>query len=307
MSEWFEDKFERENVRKYTRRRISKLSGGFFRRFSITNRLIILNIILFILSSLLMYIFGEDAMVNLFALQADSFFSGKIWTVFTSMFMHASFIHLFVNMFSLFFVGNFVERVIGRKRFFWFYIISGIFAGLFFVFLSYYFGNICIFSFLGGCLGERIFSVPSTSAVGASGAIFALVGLLALLTPRNRVYLIVGPLVAIIIQAVLYAFFPTASFMTALSMIINIYILFSIFSLFSFNKSIKRISFPLEMPFWILPFIAIIPLIIIGLFVSLPIGNMAHLGGIIAGLIYAFYLKKKYKKKTEMINQMFSR
>ncbi len=310
MDPWFEDKFEREKVRKYTRKRISRVNREslerFFRRFSVTNWLIIINIILFILTYLFFIIFGEERVISLFALQANSFFSGKVWSIFTSMFMHAGFIHLFVNMFSLFFVGNLVEKLIGRKRFLWFYIISGIIAGLFFVVLSYYFGALCIAEFFGGCLGPRIFTDPITPAVGASGAIFALVGLLALLTPKNRVYLIVGPLVTIVIQTMLSALFPDASFINPLIILIDIYIIFAIFSMFSFNSSIRKISLPLEMPFWILPFIAIIPLIIIGLFIDLPIGNMAHLGGLLAGLLFALYLKTKYRKKTEMISKMFS-
>ena len=310
MARFFEDKFERENVRKYTRKRLSSGYMGFLRKLSITNWLIIINVIVFIIMSILGSAFGDivsEKILSLFALQANSFFSGYIWTVFTSMFMHASFLHLFVNMFSLFFLGNFIERIIGRKRLFWLYIISGIFAGIFFVFLSYYVGSVCFVQFLGGCLGAKIFTSPDTMAVGASGAIFALAGLLAVLTPKNRVYLIVGPLIAIILQSVLYAIFPNAVFTTTINTIVTIYILFSIFAMFSFNKTIRKIALPFEMSFWVLPFIAIIPLVIIGLFVPLPIGNMAHLGGLIAGVIYAYYLKSKYKKKTEMISKAFSR
>ena len=94
--------------------------------------------------------------------------------------MHGNFTHLFVNMISLFFIGNFVEKLVGRKRFFWLYMLSGLFAGLLFVFLAYFFGV--------SELGARIFGSPEIFAVGASGAIFALAGLLAVLTPKLRVY-----------------------------------------------------------------------------------------------------------------------
>lgn len=310
MVRWFDNKFERENIRKYTRKRLSLGYIGFLRKLSVTNWLIIMNVVIFFIMYIIISIFGQsmsDKIYALFAIQANSFFSGYVWTLITSMFMHANFIHLFVNMFSLFFLGNFIERIIGRKRLFWLYIISGIFAGLFFVFLSYFIGSICIIQFLGGCLGAKIFSSPSTMAVGASGAIFALAGLLAVLTPRNRVYLIAGPLIAIIVQAILFAVFPDAVFSSTINAIVMVYILFSLFAMFSFNSSIRKIALPLEMPFWILPFVAIIPLVIIGLFVSLPIGNMAHLGGLIAGIVYALYLKKKYRKKTEMISRVFSK
>lgn len=274
-------------------------SYNFFRKLSITNWVIVFNTLIFIIFLLLMKNFGEDKIFSLLALQANSFFSGNYWTLLTSMFLHGSIAHLLFNMISLFFIGNFVEKLIGRKRFLWFYILSGIFAGLFYVTLSYFFGT--------GYIGEKIFLNPSTFAVGASGAIFALLGLLALLTPHNRVYLIVGPLIAIIIQSALSQLFPGSSLVSSLDILITIYFVLAIFSIFSFNSNLRKIAIPLEMPFWLLPIIAIVPLIIIGLFVNLPIGNTAHLGGLIMGLIYAYYLKKKYKKKTELIRRYFSR
>ena len=202
-------------------------------------------------TSISLYVLGEGKATGLIALQANSFFAGKIWTVLTSMFMHANSIHLFVNMVSLFFIGNFIEKLIGRKRFFWFYIISGIFAGLFFVFLSYYFGNLIIGNF---ALGTRIFGNPETFAVGASGAIFALGGLLAVLTPNLRVY----------------------------------------------------VFFFIPMRMWIAMIFLLLVLWAASVGAGLPIGNTDHLGGLLAGLLFALYLKTKYRKKTEMINKMFS-
>ena len=127
-----------------------------------------------------MNIFGAEKILSWVALQPKAFFSGNVWTLLTSMFMHGGFTHLFVNMISLFFIGNFIERLIGKKRFFWLYILSGIFAGLMFVILAYFFGNTD--------LGMKIFGSPDVFAVGASGAIFALGGLLVVLTPNLRVY-----------------------------------------------------------------------------------------------------------------------
>ena len=237
-------------LRIYTKRNLSpSFFKGIFRRYSVTTWIIILNILVFVIVFSFIVILGESFSENIFswiALQPNAFFSGKIWQLFTSMFMHVNFTHLFVNMISLFFIGNFVEKLIGRKRFFWLYMISGIFAGLFFVFLSYFLGS--------SELGTRIFGNPETFAVGASGAIFALAGLLAILTPKLRVYV----------------FF-----------IIPMQMWFAMVVLLG--------------GFWLASF-----------FGSLPIGNTAHLGGLLVGAGYALYLRKKYPEKTRRLATYFS-
>jgi membrane associated rhomboid family serine protease len=39
---------------------------------------------------------------------------------------------------------------------------------------------------------------------------------------------------------------------------------------------------------------------------NIPIGNIAHLGGLLTGLVYGVYLRKKYKKKIQLISKRFS-
>lgn len=306
---WFNEKLERRNIRKYTRRILKDSEDNtkdkiisinpVSRKLSITNWLIIANVIVYFLLVLFraLNILSEDKLLSIFALQAKALFSGAYWTLLTSMFSHIWLPHLIFNAISLFFIGNFLERIIGRKKFFWFYIISGIFAGFFYSLLSFYFGTTGI--------GERIFVSPDAYSVGASGAIFGLAGLLAILTPFMRVYLIAGPIFALIIQAAVKGFFPPSQILSIIDLLIMFYIFFSIFSIFSFNPTIRKISIPIGMPFWILPIFAIIPLIIIGLFVELPIGNTAHLGGLIAGLVYGIYLRNKYKRKTLILQRYF--
>jgi membrane associated rhomboid family serine protease len=99
------------------------------------------------------------------------------WTFITSMFMHSGFFHLIANMFSLMFVGSFSEKILGKKRFILFYLGAGLFAGLLFVLISF------------------IFPVDfNTYAVGASGALFGLIGLLMILTPNLPVYMMFIPI-----------------------------------------------------------------------------------------------------------------
>lgn len=294
-------------LRNYTRKRIKNNSlDSFFRRFSITTWLIIINVVVFILTIILKIFLSEEIISSYFALTPVLLFKGYFWVLLTSMFMHAGLSHLFANMVSLFFIGGLVEKLIGRKRMFWFFILSGIFAGIFHSILSVTLGSRCIFQFLEGCIGPKIFFDPLVPGVGASGAIFALLGLLAVLIPSNRVYLIAGPVIAIIIQYVLAGIYPGSELVSLLSLLISIYVFFSIFSIFSFNKKIMRFALPLEMPFWVLPIVAIVPLVVLGLFVSLPIGNIVHFGGLLCGIVYAIYLKKKYKKKTAMIKKYFT-
>lgn len=267
--------------------------SAFFSNISMTTWLIFVNLIFFIIVSVL--IAYNPKFVEYLALQPASILQGKyLWTLVTHMFMHANLLHLFFNMFSLYFIGTFLERIIGRKRFLVFYLTSGIVAGVFFTLLAGFFG--------GSDIGSRIFGSPLISGVGASGAIFGLLGVLAVLVPRSKVYLIVGPLIAIIIQSIGDGFLNESS-LTILSAIVNIYIVISLLTIFSFNPQLRRISIPIEMPLWILPIIAIVPLMLIGFFVSLPIANTAHLGGLIVGLAYGIYLRKKYKKRVAFLNR----
>jgi membrane associated rhomboid family serine protease len=147
--------------------------------------------------------------------------------------MHANLAHLFVNMVSLYFVGNFVERLIGKKRLAIFYLASGIIAGLFFVFLA------------------LIFQAElNVYAVGASGAIFGLAALLMILIPRLPVL----------------------------------------------------VFFILPMPLWAAMMVLLFGLWIISIFAGLPIGNTAHFGGFVCGVVFGSYLRYKYKRKVKLLN-----
>lgn len=285
------------NLKHYTK---LNLDRGFLGKISVTTWLIIANVAVFILlwSLILLNVISIEFVTNYIAIKPADFIQGKhLWTVLTSMFTHIEFWHLLFNMFSLFFIGKFVERIIGKKRFFVFYVIAGIAAGILFALLSGFFGN-------GEILG-KILGNPAIPGVGASGAIFGLLGLLALITPKARVHLIVGPLIAIVIQ-VIFESFPNSNLSlvsSAVGFIASIYIILCLFVIFSFNPKWMKLALPWDIPFYMIPFIAILPLIIVGFFVDLPIGNMAHLAGFFAGAVYGIYLRAKYPNKIKILNK----
>lgn len=256
---------------------------------SLTVQLIFLNIFLFLvfyIPSVLFPSFGEWVILNFSLIPSSILLGERLWALITSIFLHGGFFHLFANMFSLFFIGNFLERLVGKKRFFWLYLCSGIFGSLFFVSFSSAFGDL------------------NVSAVGASGALFGLLGVLAVLVPYSKIHLILGPFIIIVLEVLSPELFPEGV-ASLLSLVFNVLLILMIFSLFSFNSSFRRLALPLELPMWLLPIVAIVPLAIIGLYVDLPIGNSAHFGGLVAGLFYGFYLRKKFPNKTKKIQMYF--
>jgi membrane associated rhomboid family serine protease len=91
-------------------------------------------------------------------------------TLFTSMFLHGGWAHIFGNMLYLWIFGDNIERALGRMRFLIFYLVCGIAAA---------FAHIA-------------FNPSSTiPTVGASGAISGILGGYMLLFPQNRVRVLV--------------------------------------------------------------------------------------------------------------------
>jgi rhomboid protease GluP len=83
----------------------------------------------------------------------------EYYRMFTVMFLHGSLFHFLLNAFALYFLGSYLERLVGPIRFLTLYILSGLFSSVAVVLLS-----------------------PNVLTVGASGAIFGVVGGLLVLT-----------------------------------------------------------------------------------------------------------------------------
>ncbi|CAB3290158.1 Rhomboid family protein [Methanocaldococcus lauensis] len=109
------------------------------------------------------------------------------WQIITSIFMHANITHLLINMFVLFLFGTYLEKIIGSKKYLLIFLLSGIVGNLAYVIYAYITGDF----------------IPS---VGASGAIFGILGTLAVIAPNLRVVVFPLPIpVSIRIAVVLFA------------------------------------------------------------------------------------------------------
>lgn len=204
---------------------------------SINAWLILINIFAFALFTIL--ISTNIFKIDYVAIMPSNILNGMyLWTFITSIFMHGGFFHLFANMLSLVFLGSFMERILGRKRYFWFYLFAGIFAGVIFVISAFVFPQ-----------------DMNTYAVGASGALFGIAGLMIVLTPNLPLYVMFIPI-------------------------------------------------PVKAKYAVPGLLIILWLISIA--GNVPIGNSAHFGGLIAGLAYGLYLRKRYKKKSAFIKRYFS-
>jgi membrane associated rhomboid family serine protease len=137
------------------------------------------------------------------------------WTIITAIFVHGGFTHIIFNMISLYFLGSLFLRAAGERTF------------------------LATF-FIGGLAGNALYLLltpPNVIGIGASGAIFAIGGALAVLLPRVPVYI----------------FF-----------------------------------IPIAMPLWL----AIVIFLLLSFFFT-GIAWQAHLGGVIAGAIIGYVLRRR--------------
>jgi membrane associated rhomboid family serine protease len=96
----------------------------------------------------------------------------EIWQVFTYMFLHSEVdpFHIILNMLALWLFGHVLEQRWGGRYFLKFYLLTGIFAGLFVLLVG-------------------IFWYPDVITVGASGAIYGLIIAFGILYPHLPVYI----------------------------------------------------------------------------------------------------------------------
>ncbi len=160
---------------------------------------------------------------NLFILNSDLVFS-RPWTLITSMFLHGSLIHLLLNGFALALFGSLLENILGSKKFLFLFFLTGLIA------------NIPAFLFY-------------KASLGASGAIFGVLGTLTVLRPNMTIWVSYMP-----------------------------------------------------MPMWIAAIVWALQ-DVFGILAPSGIANLAHLGGLFAGLILGFFYRKDHAKNRKKKNK----
>jgi membrane associated rhomboid family serine protease len=108
---------------------------------------------------------------------------GQWYRMITAMFLHGSIVHLGFNMFMLYWIGTPVERAVGHLRFLLIYFVSG----------------------LCGSAGALALTDQNALTVGASGAIFGILGA-ALVYERQRTFVLGGSALSIIIINLVLSF-----------------------------------------------------------------------------------------------------
>ena len=166
----------------------------------VTVGLIALNVFFYLYT-----VFNLEYYVNAFGFAPSHLSDGRVFTIFTSMFLHGNLFHLIGNIWFLWIFGEALEAKLGSLKFLAFYLACGV-------------GGAIVFSLA--------MADPSAIAIGASGAISGVLGGYLVMFPKNKIRALV-PLIffftTISIPAVIYIF---------------IWFLYQIFSLSSIETTV---------------------------------------------------------------------
>ena len=151
-----------EDMNQKTIRNEKKLARIFSeKKPAVTYALMVINVMVFVYG----VIYGRQGeLTGLFGNNYLFVRSGEFYRLFTSMFLHSDILHLACNMYALWMLGPTVERYYGRLKYAFIYIVSGLLGSLF----------------------SCVFMSSNTISIGASGAIFGLLGSLTYFTYYYR-------------------------------------------------------------------------------------------------------------------------
>ena len=116
----------------------------------VTYTLIVLNLMVFLYGVL----HGNDELINMFGNNYELVQNGEFYRLLTCMFVHADIMHILFNMIALYSIGPVVERYYGKSKFLLIYLVSGLLGSIF----------------------SGVFMTADSISIGASGAIFGLLG-----------------------------------------------------------------------------------------------------------------------------------
>jgi membrane associated rhomboid family serine protease len=143
--------------------------------------LILINVVIFLFQSFVPKITEQFMLTSAIVWQQP-------WTLITAMFLHGSFAHLLFNMYALLLFGPLVERKIGKKRFLLLYFAAGLLASL----AALYY----------------------PAALGASGAIMGILGMVIMLFPKMRVLFFFVVPMSMRTAGIIFAFIDLLGFFT---------------------------------------------------------------------------------------------
>jgi len=132
----------------------------FYKRFPITAIILTINMVM-VFFVIILGGFTTDHLISLGAMKPIRITENhEYYRLIMPMFLHGSFFHFLANSYFIYIIGPFVERLLGKSKYLAIYLLSGLGSSL----LIWWLGN------------------PYTTTIGASGAIFGILGALLLLT-----------------------------------------------------------------------------------------------------------------------------
>lgn len=140
-----------EDMNKNTMKKEKKLEKIFSpKKPVVTYILIVLNLMVFLYGVL----HGNNELINMFGNNYELVQNGEFYRLLTCMFVHADILHILFNMIALYSIGPVVERYYGKSKFLLIYLVSGLLGSIF----------------------SGVFMTADSISIGASGAIFGLLG-----------------------------------------------------------------------------------------------------------------------------------
>lgn len=157
---------------------------------TVTKNLLIINVLCFF-GAIVGQRYGVDieGLMSLHFFMASDFNLGQL---FTYMFMHANFQHIFFNMFALWMFGRVLEQVWGPKRFLLFYMLCGIGAGLIQELVQYIEYATVLSNYTTVQTGYGLIPMSEylnmMRTVGASGAVYGILLAFGMLFPNSQMF-----------------------------------------------------------------------------------------------------------------------